>query len=235
MALPSQLLPLPLCPWPEDQKKLGAVVLKEQVTLPSCKYLSENQLDDSVGSDVEKLKAKSAAICVEHDDISKITSRVCSSSYYKNQMKYLADYVQKAEASSQGLVIGLKATQKEIANAFATGLPDYMMQTPADAAGDAKAAERAAGFNAQLMRMACHAHMGVTNFAVGEAFLILSGEARAAGVKIGKLAGSIPEQVANFQGMQGQALKGAMGLIGASGWRPRSLQRWRSLAIAFLQ
>jgi hypothetical protein len=69
--------------------------------------------------------------------------------------------------------------------------------------GKMKGAGWAAGFKFHLMRYVQHEFVGVTNWCAGECFLPIVGEFRMVGVHVGKLAGTLSEQITAFGKMSG--------------------------------
>jgi hypothetical protein len=108
----------------------------------------------------------------------------------------------KDAKSSCCVTLSLKALITDVRNTVnAVAEPDAMSQP--EIVEKMKGQGWAAGFKFHLMRYDQHEFVGVTNWCTGEAFLPILGDFRVFGIQIGKLVGTLCEQVAAFSALSG--------------------------------
>ena len=100
------------------------------------------------------------------------------------------------------MTLSLRAMVQDVTDTIRETAGDNCLDCP-KICGKMKGAGFAAGFKFHLMRYVQHEFVGVTNWCAGECFLPIVGEFRMVGVHVGKLAGTLSEQITAFGKMSG--------------------------------
>jgi hypothetical protein len=139
---------------------------------------------------------------IEHERLDGLAKRLCASSYFRTQVNFMTQHQLKDNVRNCCVTLSLRAmitdvrdTVEAVVGRDATVQPMIVEKM--------KGAGWSQGFKFHLMRYVEHEFVGVTNWCTGEAFLPILGDFRVFGIQIGRLAGTLSEQVAAFSALSG--------------------------------
>ena len=169
-------------------------------TNPLCTYIKNlKTVTNFFGPESETIRA---AAGLEHERLDGLTKRLMASNYFRTQVNFMTQHQMKDGVKNCCVTLSLRAMVQDV--------EDTILEIAgADVLSKPKMAEKmkgngwSQGFKFHLMRFVQHEFVGVTNWCAGEAFLPIAGEFRMFGIHVGKLAGTLAEQICHFGKMSG--------------------------------
>ena len=137
--------------------------------------------------------------------LASLVERMVASTYYKQQVKYVRTELTKPNAqTSQSVVVSVRNVIRDIRTSIVKDNPqfDMLISSP-----DCEPPEMKQIGNAWSFRLTCHENhqfIGMTFLGLDECYLGLEGRFVAVGVRIGKFAGSLRDQVNHLRGLSGK-------------------------------
>jgi hypothetical protein len=193
---------------------------KWTTTNPLCTYIKNLETVDNIfGPESDTIRA---AAGIDHERLDGLTKRLCSSTYFRTQINFMTQHQVKDGVRSCCVTLSLRAMVKDVEDTIRAVAGDSCLARP-KICEKMKGAGWSAGFKFHLMRYVAHEFVGVTNWCAGECFLPILGEFRMVGVHVGKLAGTLSEQIVAFGKMSGDEVLQICDFRYASGDGPRGL------------
>jgi hypothetical protein len=193
---------------------------KWKTTLPLCTYIKNLEtLANHFGPESETIRAAGG---LENARLDGLAKRVCQSQYFKTQINFMTQHQLKDGVRSCCVTLNLRAMIKDVEDTVREIAGDDCLARP-KVIEKMKGAGWSAGFKFHLMRYVAHEFVGVTNWCAGECFLPILGEFRLAGVQVGKLAGTLSEQIVAFGKLSGNEVLAVCDFRYASSDGPRGL------------
>ena len=185
-------------------KKPGVVTTSAGTWVPTCfaaksmlqgQMENTSQLKDAAGFGKEPVVFQPG----EDDVLIPFVQKLESTTYFKQQTKFLDDHLKKSGAgSSQAVAITLKSCLREIA-AMLDGchVPPAIIAKPADI----KKKSWSAVFSYQIRLFQKHQFVGVTSFCAGEVVFGIQGQIKIVAIAVDKLEGTLKDQVNKIKGL----------------------------------
>jgi hypothetical protein len=193
---------------------------KWTTTIPLCTYIKNlATVANTFSPDTATIRA---AVCTDHERLDGLAKRLCASQYFRTQVNFMTQFQVKDNLKSVSVTLTLRAMIKDVEDTIRAAAGDACLARP-KICEKMKGAGWSAGFKFHLMRYTAHEFVGVTNWCAGECFLPLLGEIRMVGVHVGKLAGTLSEQIVAFGKMSGNEVLEICDFRYASSDGPRGL------------
>ena len=138
-----------------------------------------------------------AAVVYSCEDINGLALRMQSQSFFKTQVGFMTKHMQQRSSKMQRVSLTVKAAMRDFDSTLSEGVfPEVALSSPEEVRCGKNT--WASAFGIQLARYECYEFIGITTLGVGEAFFVLQGDFAVCGLPLGKLTGSLKDQLEAF-------------------------------------
>jgi hypothetical protein len=169
-------------------------------TNPLCTYIKNlKTVTNFFAPESETIRAAGG---LDHERLDGLTKRLMASNYFRTQVNFMTQHQLKDGVKNCCVTLSLRAMVQDVEDTIGEIAGADVLSKP-KMAEKMKGAGWSQGFKFHLMRFVQHEFVGVTNWCAGEAFLPIAGEFRMFGIHVGKLEGTLAEQISAFGKISG--------------------------------